>query len=1236
MLLLLTNLHSNAAIFTVDNLNDLDDMAGYTPGDLTNSLRKCIRLANTTPGADDINFNIPGAGPFTINLTGTLPALTEQVSINGLSQPGAAAGNLMIELNGTLAFNGLHFDFGSNGSALTGLTVNRSNRGIFMTRVMNITVTACHIGTDITGTVARPCIWNGMELDDADNILIGGTAGINTRNIISGNNEAGLRIQGGSTGNTILGNYIGVDATGNNAMGNGWYGVFLLPGSHNTTVGNGLAGGGNVITASGRHGLAFEGAENGIVKGNNIGVGANGTTVLPNAWSGISLEAGSHTVTIGGTSPEERNIVSGNNQNGIAFNNSNSGTVTGNFIGTDLTGTLDNGNIDCGIRLDNLSYSTTINHNLISGNNQSGVLIINSAGGILRGNTIGLALDGNALLPNGARGISVENGSNNTQIGGTALADRNIVSGNLQAGICFNNSTGGSIQGTYVGTDLTGLLDRGNGQLGIFVDNASHNTTIGAGTPGSGNIVSGNSEHGILVINSTDAIVKGNIIGLGADGATAIPNNYNGLACENNSHRPVIGGATASERNIIASNGQSGIVINNSTDPVIKGNYVGTDATGSIARGNGQGGIRILPNSHNPVIGGSTAAEGNLISNNGWAGVFIENSTAAEIKANIIGLALDKTAAMGNNEHGIILVVNCHNAVIGGIIPEERNYVSSNGQDGIFFSQSNAGTLLNNYIGTDGTGLLNRGNTGNGLNITQSTDLIIGGATVTSRNILSANGGNGIRISTNSHDAVIKGNYVGVGSDGSTALGNWDNGIYAGDSSNQLIVGGPSPAERNILSGNGVSSVGDGFRTESCARHLIQGNYCGIDASGTIIVGNAWAGISLNESVHCTVGGTGPSEGNVCSGNLNEGIYFRNAEYTTFIGNYIGTDPTGTLPMGNEDWGINVRAASLHNRIGGSLAEANTIAYNRNIGGDGTGVFVEGSAQFNTITFNKIFCNAGLGIDLIGTANESILKPVLSSSTDNELSGTGSTDGNVIHIYRNNTTGTGCDCEGEEYLGTTTVSGGTWTFSHGLGLSVAAAGTLTATEGGSTSEFADCIIPLPVSLLHFTVTRLNPNTALLEWATVFEKNNDYFIVERSADGIHYETIGIVQGAGNSQALLSYSFTDSDPFPGINYYRLKQVDYDTRYEYSGIRTIRFGEAALSFLQNGSSYYIVSHFDDLTKIQYELYSLEGKNVKQGSFETRKEKYELLLPGLPSAVYFIKIQGGETVISEKLLVK
>lgn len=100
----------------------------------------------------------------------------------------------------------------------------------------------------------------------------------------------------------------------------------------------------------------------------------------------------------------------------------------------------------------------------------------------------------------------------------------------------------------------------------------------------------------------------------------------------------------------------------------------------------------------------------------------------------------------------------------------------------------------------------------------------------------------------------------------------------------------------------------------------------------------------------------------------------------------------------------------------------------------------------------------------------------------------------------------------------------------------------------------DCAL-LPVELMNFIAYQME-NTVLLDWETANEHENDYFTVERSADGKTYETLGEIAGAGYSSSITSYEFTDRAPFSGINYYRLKQTDFDGHSTYSPIRTVTF--------------------------------------------------------------------------------
>lgn len=122
---------------------------------------------------------------------------------------------------------------------------------------------------------------------------------------------------------------------------------------------------------------------------------------------------------------------------------------------------------------------------------------------------------------------------------------------------------------------------------------------------------------------------------------------------------------------------------------------------------------------------------------------------------------------------------------------------------------------------------------------------------------------------------------------------------------------------------------------------------------------------------------------------------------------------------------------------------------------------------------------------------------------------------------------------------------------------------IAVTNSGTTVSILQnlCTInPLPVELISFTGVK-EEGGIVLKWNTASETNNDYFIVERSRDGIDFERIAVVNGAGNSTELLDYSFTDEHPFSGIQYYRLKQTDFDGAFEYSDIIAVKFMDPSM---------------------------------------------------------------------------
>ena len=176
--------------------------------------------------------------------------------------------------------------------------------------------------------------------------------------------------------------------------------------------------------------------------------------------------------------------------------------------------------------------------------------------------------------------------------------------------------------------------------------------------------------------------------------------------------------------------------------------------------------------------------------------------------------------------------------------------------------------------------------------------------------------------------------------------------------------------------------------------------------------------------------------------------------------------------------------------------------------------------------------------------------------------------------------------------------------------------------------------PLPVSFLNFTGKPENGRVKLL-WATASEFNNDYFSIQRSANGIDFEEIGVKKGAGNSNTLLYYAHTDEKPLLGKVYYRIKQVDFDKKFGYSNLIVIDTyddtGKPAVSVFPNPSngSYVYLSVKDDKSPLKITLFDGNGREIPAGKYsvEYRNDMYEIhFAEKLAKGVYPIAVEGKE----------
>jgi len=171
----------------------------------------------------------------------------------------------------------------------------------------------------------------------------------------------------------------------------------------------------------------------------------------------------------------------------------------------------------------------------------------------------------------------------------------------------------------------------------------------------------------------------------------------------------------------------------------------------------------------------------------------------------------------------------------------------------------------------------------------------------------------------------------------------------------------------------------------------------------------------------------------------------------------------------------------------------------------------------------------------------------------------------------------------------------------------------------------------PVSLSSFTATAKN-NKSYLYWTTASERNNDYMAIERSRDGKRFTEIGQVAGAGTTDVEQTYNFVDERPFDGINYYRLRQVDFDGKSEYHRIVSVlidRKGED-IRIAPTAAIDKVVIYLPQTTKAsaQMNIYDVTGKLWYTGVLPAGVNEESLDVSNLPNGHYILQVIEGEDV--------
>jgi len=823
------------------------------------------------------------------------------------------------------------------------------------------------------------------------------------------------------------------------------------------------------------------------------------STLLPTINSiSVSIDGSTQTINQGNTNPFGPEIrvrstaghtycfafpLSGGSLNGFIINGflyavtitkfltypNGSCTVSDCYIGVNYNATLADAN-DIGIAILDAS-NNTIRDNILSGNITTGIGLRKSNNNIIRGNKIGTDRTAMFAISN-YYGIAIDSSANNI-IGGNSATFRNIIGGNSYAGIAINSylSTGNSIKGNYIGINANGLLrsDTISNYYGIAI-NESPGNTIGGTTAGERNIISGNIDAGIAMLGADvkNNSIKGNYIGTNITGSDSIP-NANGILISGGSQN-AIGGGAAGEGNVISGNTLAGMVLTYSGTRMntIKGNLIGTNASGTVSLSNHTG-IYIKSNANKNTVGGTTAGERNIISGNIEMGLIVEASDSNIVIGNYIGPDITGMNAFkyANDTliqaNGLMFNTGSKHNIAGGYTAGERNIISGNriyGHD--IYGNSSYNYTIGNYIGVDVTG---------NNPLPNATGICVDGGSHHNpfiNNVLSGNMAYGMFIvTTGSNYNELKGNRIGTNASGTAAVPNQIGFIFGGGTKYNTI-GGTTPADRNIISGNvfagiELADVGTSF-------NQIIGNYIGTDVNGTTAIPNKHGiGFASNPSSNLV-------EKNLISGNLEIGIIiYESSDSNQVFSNMIGVAADSITPLPNRRAGVVITLNATHNQIG-MPDKGNIIAYN-----DTAGVVVAGNGTlFNTISANRIFANGIMDIDLEpfgvnandggdadGGPNEGMNYPVIMSATNDTANNgifiTGVIDCNSyggpagirIELFKSDAANMFNHGGAITYLGHTfSGSSGEWTF-MGTGANAGDEITATATDiMGNTSEFA--------------------------------------------------------------------------------------------------------------------------------------------------------------------------------------
>jgi hypothetical protein len=434
--------------------------------------------------------------------------------------------------------------------------------------------------------------------------------------------------------------------------------------------------------------------------------------------------------------------------------------------------------------------------NVISGNGGNGIGIYGGSFNQIAMNDIGTDASGILRRGNAGNGILVTNGAVGNLIGGEATAGNdptanvfvrppqgNLISGNGANGVLITGgATQNQLSGNFVGTSASGNSALGNRLDGVAIVSASGNSLLGCTFRQDPfvfyNVLSGNGGNGLRITSSNNTTVQANFIGVGANNATVVANQGDGLLVSGTSANTQVGGVIPLG-NVISGNAQNGIEVKDRTSGFVSFNTFAGLFAFSTAAPNQRDGILITS------TGGNNLIRTCIVSGNRGNGIEIGgNATGVQVTETAIGTNTNITAALPNGKSGILISGNAHGNAIGGFQPsvEPQVTVSANRRYGIeVVGRAHDNVIVHTKVGTSALGTQDIGNTLGGIYVgcgTSST--MIGGTSSLLQNLIRFNGGNGVTLRSSRAAAVV----------GNSILNNQNYGLRASGNCSRSVVQG--------------------------------------------------------------------------------------------------------------------------------------------------------------------------------------------------------------------------------------------------------------------------------------------------------------------------------------------------------------------------------------------------------------------------------------------------------------